>query len=339
MTLVWVLGSSGLLGSAMTRRLRDSGCEVFTPAARLPWGDGDAMERELRDAVQAFSERLAHGTRWQIYWAAGAGTMGSRAEDLAGETHALSTLLRFLRADQRLMQADGAIALASSAGAIYAGVSDGVITEETAAAPTTPYAAEKLRQEELLRAFTLDPTRPKALLARISTLYGAGQAAGKKQGLLSHIARSILRNRPIQIYVPFDTVRDYIEAGDAADRIIQALRALPAAARCQIRIIASERPATIAEIIAIFKRIARKNPRIITSASRLSTLYARRLLFKSIVPLAEPVRPPQQIAVGIAQLLMAERTVYTARPPEVSRAVHQSIQAAAVRELPQRVAP
>jgi UDP-glucose 4-epimerase len=339
MTVAWVLGSSGLLGTALSRRLCDAGCELYTPDGRLPWGDAHALEFRLHAAVQAFSERLADGASWQIYWAAGAGTMGSRAEDLAGETQALSTLLRLLGADQRLMQADGAVALASSAGAIYAGAADRVITEETETAPTTPYAAEKLLQEDLLRAFTLDPSHPKALLARISTLYGAGQAAGKKQGLLSHMARSILRNRPIQVYVPFDTVRDYIEAGDAADRIIQALRTMPAATRCQIKIIASERPVTIAEIIAIFKRIARKNPRVVTSASRLSTLYARRLLFRSIVPLAEPVRPPQQIAVGIAQLLMAERTAYTARPPTPPGAGLQPIQAAAARGTPQRVAP
>lgn len=43
-----------------------------------------------------------------------------------------------------------------------------------------------------------------ALIARISMFYGPGQAKDKQQGLLAHIARCILRNQPIQIYVPYD---------------------------------------------------------------------------------------------------------------------------------------
>jgi UDP-glucose 4-epimerase len=286
------------------------------------------MEPALRRAVQDFGAHVKPDGPWQIYWAAGAGTMGSPAEDLAGETQALQTLLRLLAADLRLMEAHGAVALASSAGAIYAGAADTAITEATCVAPTTPYAAEKLRQESLLRDFTAGLSRPRALVARISTLYGAGQAAGKKQGLLSQMARSILRNQPVHIYVPFDTVRDYIEAGDAADRIIHALREPPTETPCQLRIVASERPVSIAEIIAIFKRIARKNPRIVTSAGRLSNLYTRRMLFRSIVPWPATVGPPRQIAVGIAQLLMSERTAYTAAATSTLRGGPQPLRTA-----------
>jgi UDP-glucose 4-epimerase len=334
MTVAWVLGSTGLLGSALSRSLHDAGFDLFCPSERLPWADGSSLEPAMLRAVQAFSARAKTAGPWQIYWAAGAGTMGSTVDELTGETQALHTLLRLLAADRRLMEADGAVALASSAGAIYAGSGDTVITEVTSVAPTTPYAAEKLRQENLLRDFTADPQRPRALVARISTLYGAGQASGKKQGLLSQIARSILRNRPVHIFVPFDTVRDYIEAQDAADRIVQALREPLTATRCQVRIIASERPVSIAEIIAIFKRIARKNPRIVTSAGRLSNLYARRMLFRSMVPWSATVRPPRRIALGIAQLLMSERTNYTAattnplrdgpQPPRTAVPLHRT---------------
>ena len=310
MTVAWVLGSTGLLGSALCRRLRDAGCELFFPSERFPWFDSDAMQPAMRRAVQSFGARVESARPWQIYWAAGAGTMGSRPEDLTGETQALQTLLCLVAADQRLMDAEGAVALASSAGAIYAGAGDRIATETTPVAPTTPYAAEKLHQECLLRAFAAESPRQRALLARISTLYGAGQASGKKQGLLSQIARNILRNRPVHIYVPFDTVRDYIEAGDAADRIVHALREPSTETSCQVRIIASERPVSIAEIIANFKRIARKNPRIVTSAGRLSNLYARRMLFRSTLPWSSVVRPARQIAVGIAQLLMSELTAY-----------------------------
>jgi UDP-glucose 4-epimerase len=316
MSVAWVLGSSGLLGSALSRALHGRGCTLFSPQGRLPWGDPPALAQALQSAVQDFGDQAAGAVSWEIYWAAGTGAMGSQADELAGETQALQTLLQQLSADARLMHGDGAVALASSAGAIYAGAADELITEDTVAAPTTPYACAKLQQEDLLRAFVGGRTRPRALVARISTLYGPGQAAGKKQGLLTHMARSILRNRPIQIYVPYDTVRDYIEAGDAAERIVLALRSPAQATRCQLKIIASETPVTIAEIIAIFKRIARKNPRIVTSASRLGRLYTRRVQFRSVVPSDVPAPPPRQIAVGIAQLLMAERAAYMRGPAE-----------------------
>ena len=208
------------------------------------------------------------------------------------------------------MAAPGAIAFASSAGAIYAGSSDEVVTENTPPTPTTAYAREKLRQEGLIHSFAGANSRISVLIARISTLYGPGQAAGRRQGLLAHIARSTLRNRPIQIYVPYDTIRDYIAADDAAVAMLAALRATSAKPRLVTKIIASERPTTIAEIISIFMRIARRAPRIVTSASRLSDLYSRRVQFRSIVLPECAKTPTRSLIVGISQLLAAERAAF-----------------------------
>jgi len=208
------------------------------------------------------------------------------------------------------MGAFGAIALASSAGAIYAGSSDEVVTENTPPTPTTAYAREKLRQEDLIRSFTATNSRITALVARISTLYGPGQTAGRRQGLLAHIARSILCRQPIQIYVPYETIRDYIAADDAAAAMLATLRATCAKPRLLTKIIASEHPTTIAEIISIFMRIARRAPRIVTSASRLSNLYSRRIQFRSIVLPECEKTPTRSLIVGIAQLLAAERAAF-----------------------------
>lgn len=310
MTLAWVLGSSGLLGAALCRALRSNGTELFFPADRFCWDNGSELSIQLAAAVQGFASRVGANNRWEIYWAAGVGTMGSSADVFALETRALSTLLEFLDAEPRLMAVSGAIAFASSAGAIYAGSTDDIITEDSKPTPTTDYAHEKLRQEDLVRTFAVANSRTIVLIARISTLYGSGQAAGKKQGLITHIARSILRNRPIHIYVPYDTIRDYITADDAAAAMIATLRNTSGKPGVLTKIIASEHPVTIAEIISIFKRISRRSPRIITSASRLSSLYVRRVQFRSIVLAEHPKTPPQKLIVGIAQLIAAERAAF-----------------------------
>jgi len=124
--------------------------------------------------------------------------------------------------------------------------------------------------------------------------------------LLTHIARSLLLNKPIQVYVPFDTIRDYIHAADAAACLVAALRGLLPERRYVVKIIASEHPTTIAEIIATFKRVARRSPLIVTSANRHTALYTRRIQFRSVEPTQAPDLPVTSLIVGIAQLLKAE---------------------------------
>jgi UDP-glucose 4-epimerase len=310
MTMAWVVGSGGLLGSALSRALRLNGDRVFFPAARFCWGGGPELIPQMATAVQTFASQVDATDHWEIYWAAGVGTMSSPEEVLAPETSALAVLLRTLASNQRLMSTSGAIAFASSAGAIYAGSQDDIITENTSPTPTTAYAREKLRQEALLSSFARTNPRTSALIARISTVYGPGQAAGKQQGLLTHIARRILRNQPIQIFVPYDTIRDYIAADDAAAAMIDALRMTAAQPGVITKIIASGQPATIAEIISIFKRIARRSPLVVTSASRLSGLYSRRVQYRSIAFPASARAQTKSLPIGIAQLMMAERSAF-----------------------------
>jgi len=316
MTIAWVIGGGGLLGSALGNALRRKGTARFLPEEKFHRGDGPLLCSELAIAVQAFARQAQAIGRWQVYWAAGTGVMSSAEEALAPETQILATLLQLLAAEPQLMALPGAIAFASSAGAIYAGSGVALITENTAPAPTTAYAREKLRQEELLAAFALANTRVTVLNARISTVYGPGQAAGKQQGLLTHIARRILRNQPIQIYVPYDTIRDYIAVDDAASAIVRTLLLASQQPGVCTKIIASEKPTTIAEIISVFNRIARRAPLIVTSASKMSSLYARRVQFRSVVMTdgASPVTT--SLAVGIAQLMMAERTAFASHCPK-----------------------
>lgn len=313
MTIAWVFGGNGLLGAALCRVLRSNGTKLFIPAERFSWDSEHELPAQIAAAVQAFASQVCAADQWEIYWAAGIGTMSSAEEIFAPETRTLSLVLRLLDSEPRLMDVSGALAYASSAGAIYAGSSDDIITENTAPAPTTAYARAKLEQEDLVRTFAGANKSKVALISRISTLYGPGQRTGKQQGLLTHIARSILRNQPIQIYVPYDTIRDYIAADDAAAAMVATLRLARAQTTTLTKIIASEQPVTIAEIISIFKRVSRRAPRIITSANKLSGLYSRRVQFRSIALLEGKIAPTKSLAVGIAQLLMAEHSAFAKR--------------------------
>ena len=131
MTIAWVLGSGGLLGTALCSALRREGIALFFPAERFRWGSGPELDAQIDAAVSAFANQVNSVHRWQMYWAAGVGTMGSSQDDMSVETLALKKLLCRLASESRLMAAPGAIAFASSAGAIYAGGPDAVITENT----------------------------------------------------------------------------------------------------------------------------------------------------------------------------------------------------------------
>lgn len=306
MNAAWVIGSGGLLGRSLCSALQRSGQPLFQVPQSFDWQVPHELERQVEAAVDAFAARARRDGRWEIYWAAGIGTMGSREADLAPETAALITLLARLQGHADLGRIPGTISFASSAGAIFAGSSASLITESSEPSPTTPYAWSKLHQESLVRAFVerMGPNT-RALMARISTLYGAGQAQAKTQGLITHVARQIVRNRPLNIYVPLDTIRDYIAVEDAVAMWIGAAKV--AGPGTTARIIASGRPTTIAEIVSIFRRISRRRLPIVTAANRRSAAYSRCIQFRSqALPL--PGLPPSvPLPVGISRVLAAER--------------------------------
>lgn len=302
-TVCWILGRGGLLGGSLRRAVKDAGFEEFVPGAPFAWNDATVCGTQLSDAAKAFAAK-AEGKRWMIFWAAGTGTMGSTDADLAKETSTLTKLTTLIAAESALSGQSGVFMYASSAGAVYGGCRDDVITEESAVSPENAYGRAKLTEETMLKTFANGCPRMALLLARITNLYGPAQSDSKRQGLISHIARSILKRQPVNIFVPFDTIRDYVPADDAAAAIVASVKAL-ADGEIVTKIVASEEPTTIARIIGTFTTITRIPPRVITSASTLSASYPHRMCFRSEIAPHSGVRTP--LLVGIADVLAAER--------------------------------
>jgi UDP-glucose 4-epimerase len=311
MTLAWVIGGSGLLGRALCARLSEYDIRQFTQVVPIVWQQSTAVSASIRQNLAAFAQQAGTMNTWQIYWAAGIGTMNSSADALVPEAVAFDALMTCLKDPTLRLPPGGAIALASSAGATYAASQDDLITETTPLAPTTAYARHKLAQEAQLAKLIAQRPECAALVARISTLYGPGQAEAKAQGLLTNFARAIVRNQPVHIYVPLDTIRDYIHTRDATDMMIATLRATPPG-ECRIKIIASEQAATVAQILAAFRKASARPPKLITSASPMSALYKKKVKFRSVVaPRFNPL-VRTSLAIGVAELLEYERRRYTA---------------------------
>ena len=281
MKSVWIVGSGGLLGSALVRECAALSVDVFQPHRPIAWADPVAQNATVAAAVQEFSDRLDPAASWEIYWAAGVGRMGSDPGQLASETAALQTLLQELSRNKRLRESPGSVAFASSAGALYAGSVQDVVSEASELAPNTDYAYEKQKQEALLSDFCFAHSTHRVLIARISTLFGPRGRGRDSKGLIANFARSMFTGEPVRIFVPLDTMRDYIYADDAAKAIIETQRSMTPANPLCIKIVAAQRFTTVAEIISLFGKVGHRQPRIITGATALTSKYAPRLLFKS----------------------------------------------------------
>jgi len=310
MTIAWVVGAGGMLGSALCRSLSRAQTRVFVPEERFDWNNERRVESQLETALESFAALVSPGEYWEIHWAAGLGTMASNRASMVDETRLLTRLLALAGDQPALMRSQGTVVLASSAGAIYAGSAAEVITEATPIAPTTEYARGKLEQERQVTEFVaLQPT-VRAVIGRISTLYGARTRVEKRQGLIAEIARRVTLNQPIHIYVPLDTIRDYLAVDDAADAMVALARLPGDRSKVLLKIIASEQATTISEITATFRRIAHRMPRIVTSISSLTDLYRRRIQFRSIVAPNAASQPKTTLTVGISRVLSAERLAF-----------------------------
>jgi UDP-glucose 4-epimerase len=313
----WILGAGGLLGGALRAALRErADTHLHEPAARMAWTDGPAVAAQLADGARAFAAlvRAESAPRWTVLWAAGQGTMGSTTPEMQRETASLSALLRALAEAPELRGRPGALLFASTAGGIYAGSREETITELSPTAPTSPYGHEKLQQERLVATWAASLRNVAVLSARISTLYGPGQTRNKRQGLISHIARSALRHDPVNIFVPLDTIRDYLHVGDAARDMLVCLDELAAGAARGVttKIIASEEATTIAQIVGQFAQILRKRPSIITSAHPLGAQYVRRICFRSVVMPHARDRRRTSLLIGVSEVMAHERLALAA---------------------------
>jgi UDP-glucose 4-epimerase len=304
-TVAWVVGGGGLVGTALRRALQRTGVVPWVPSSHVPWFDPDEARAVLLRELGAFSSQVAgqRAARWEIYWAAGVGTMHSREADLQAESSLLHLVCQAVVADKTLRTVNGGVALASSAGAIYGAAQAECIDEGTPPAPGNAYGRAKLGQEQVVAESLQGLHRTQVLLARMSTIYGVGQSESKAQGLLSHIARCVVRNEPFHVYVPLDTIRDYIAAEDAALETVLQLRRLSSGEPAAVRVVASERPTTIAEIVGHFKRLAWRPPRLIACTTSAAAAYTRRIQFRSRYPHAVAASAQTPLPVGIARLL------------------------------------
>ena len=324
-SLYWVVGGGGLLGSrlkaAISRDVPGGKC-WDPPVNKFSWNSPTQLEEQLAECASHFGHALrrnGHDCSWGILWTAGAGVIGTTEQLLEAETVALQALLSAVhRHLDDVQSCAGLIFLSSSAGGVYGNCPDQTITEDSECRPMSPYGANKRRQEELLSKWAHDHPWVTCRIGRISNLYGAGQNLFKPQGLISHISKCVIWQQPIHVYVPLDTIRDYLHVDDCSRQIANCITAWAGTGRGSaaswegmVKIFASEEPASVAQIIGEFVRLpSRRHPRVICAPNALGLQQPRRLLFRSIAgPNVTGLRRTS-LQVGIDQVHRHQTRLY-----------------------------
>lgn len=163
--------------------------------------------------------------------------------------------------------------MTSSAGGVYAGSAQPPFDVDTPAVPLSPYGELKVAQEALALEL-LSSTCP-VVIGRISNLYGPGQNLAKLQGLISRLALSAVTQQPINIFVPLDTIRDYIYVDDAARAILDAIALAAAEDRHRRLVIASGQPTTVGQVIRTMNLVAKR--RVPVALGSHPSAYAQSL--------------------------------------------------------------
>ncbi len=251
--IVWVVGAGGLLGSAVVRAAREQG-DTLLVSSDIPWADSsgtvDSIQAHARQLLEIISSDPSQ--EWRIVWAAGHATTASDEPQLDSELATFRSCLEAINTELRETRG-GVFTLASSAGGVYAGSDNPPFSSESEPRPLGDYGRLKLQQETAAREL-LDPNI-RVLIARIANLYGPGQDLSKLQGLISRLALTSVTKEPLSMFVPLDTLRDYITADDAAARLLHWMSVDDAP--LAIRVIASGRATSLGYLINLMKDITR----------------------------------------------------------------------------------
>jgi UDP-glucose 4-epimerase len=286
-------------------------------SAPFPWNDAARLRNQIDATVSSYQDQAARYGKGAVYWCAGSGVVGASAATLAAETESFEYFLSRLRGS-----VVGRFFLASSAGGIWAGSSDRPITEDSPPRPISLYGVAQLDKEGALARWAAR-SGASTLVGRLSNLYGPGQDRTKPQGLVSHLTRSLLKGQPAHVFVPLDTIRDYLYAADAADTVVRAMERLgggPDVAPSHIlKIVASEQATTVGELIGTFRRTAKRPLKVVTGLQEVarqqpSCLQFRSAVWRDVVPAA-----PVGLLEGIDRVFRHELALYQAGafPPDV----------------------
>ena len=279
--LASVIGRGGFLGSAVSVALNRFAIPEFIGKSKLSWpSENSSFQIELfKHSLDLYLDELGElqsGSRIAVFWCAG--RTFPRSDRLEVE---LDRLLFDLVIGSLLKRFGGPnlhVIYASSAGGLYSDFSHGPFGPQSPVSPRTPYGLMKLAGEEHLQSLS-SREGSTWTIARISNLYGPRQNLEKTQGVISKLAISAISKIPIPIFVPFDTVRNYIYVDDAAEKLVRFAEEDFGLSSTQL--VASPDNLSLSSVLGTCNRVFGRRPVVVHCDLGIADEYSRNLAMRS----------------------------------------------------------
>jgi UDP-glucose 4-epimerase len=218
-----VIGGAGFIGSLVSQALIQSGRDVTIVGRRSLGPQASTLDGvyrcadlgnrgQMREILEPGCEviDLAYATVPKTSY-------GDPAFDLLSNLPGSIGLL-----EESMSAGVRRLLVVSSGGTVYGHPEGLPIQEAHPTSPISPYGITKLTIEHYALMFHHTRDLP-VVIVRPANAYGVNQRSRTGQGFLAAAIEAILSQRPIEIYGPSGTIRDYIHVADVADGIIAAL--------------------------------------------------------------------------------------------------------------------
>jgi len=299
--ITWVLGRGGLVGSSVEAKLLNRST-VWVPESPIQWGNQSIFEETFKQAFTQFIEHISHED-WAILWCAGNSVVSSSLGDLQREGKSINFICSQLSILPKSLQSRGILSFTSSAGGVYGGSTGTIFSENTTPQPINDYGFAKLKTEQQLIDFAKH-TNTRVAIFRLANIYGPNQDTRKPQGLISAITHSLLHHKPVNIYVPLQTVRNYIYADDVGEVIARCVTQLNSDQKSNtcLKLVASDRNISLSSLINEFRLVYGHRPMVVNTVSKVAAKHPINLRLNSVINEPFDNFSFTPLAVGISRL-------------------------------------
>lgn len=269
---MWILGQGGFLGSSIANAAAHQNVNVFTHK-KIPWDSPRDRLSVLTDLAQQFSA-VANEAPTSIIWAAGSEGVGKKRLEHCSELDAFQDFVQAITSVEKLK--GSTVAIVSSAGGVMGGSESPPFDIHTPVHAINQYGQDKIAIEEIGTSGLSSQFR--VHIARVTNLYGPW--FGPRQGLVNRLCAAAATREALQIFVPLDTVRDYIQVSDAAALLLLEIddsnRMNPSGVP-SISLIGSGENCSIGNVINTISRVSRRKVPITLARLAISPLQPRDL--------------------------------------------------------------
>jgi UDP-glucose 4-epimerase len=269
---MWILGRGGFFGSSLAKEAVKSGYSVL-PHTAIPWNSPAARKVALGLGAEQFRE-FAKGHSLTIVWAAGSEGVAASSARGTGE---FESFMDFISAISKIEALHGAqVVIVSSAGGVFGGSMSPPFDAQSSVNAVNDYGRNKIAIEELAVSELLSNFH--VHIARITNLYGPWP--GPRQGLINRMCTAAATREALQIYVPLETVRDYVYVTDAAQLLLLEISATDTAVKNRspvISLIGSGESSSIGTVINTVSHVSRRKVPVTLAQLAATQLQPRDL--------------------------------------------------------------